>query len=207
LLVAPEDRVVVVRGRVGGEGAGEVVPPVEVRTDRLCVERRPVLEPHALAELERPDLAPVRGPPGRRELRDDDRRPVLQTDETLGDLVDHAKRLAVRDDRAVERGRLRGRTEHERVARRTGAGGGRQRHRGHRTCDAYRAEQHFQPFAHRSPLSKASPHPWPGEAAAQYDRETAKRLLCRTRVRDGPNPMPGEGYAGSEGGRRDAAAR
>ena len=177
LLVAAEDRVVVVRRRVGRERAGEVVPPVEVRADRLRVERRAVVEPDARAQLERPDASAVRRLPRPRELRLEGRRPGLQPDEALRDLVDHAQRHTVGDDGAVERRRLGRCAEDERVARRRVAAARGERRRGRRQGGDRHGEQHFQSLAHRPPSRILDPiPPSPGEAAAQYDRAAGKKF-------------------------------
>ena len=59
-------------------GAGEVVPAAEVGADRGRVERRAVLELHALAKRERPGKAALRRLPRQRERRNELRRPRLQ---------------------------------------------------------------------------------------------------------------------------------
>ena len=107
---------------VGGarvlERAGEVVPAVEVEADRLGVERLPVVERHALAELERPDGAVRVRLPALGEPRHGLGRARLQEDERLEELGDGADRLTVRNERAVEHDRVGRAGEDERPARR-----------------------------------------------------------------------------------------
>ena len=114
---AAEDGVPVVAHRVALQRRREVVPAAEVGANGGSVERRAVLELHALAQRERPREAVLRRLPLRRQRGNDLRRARLQADEALEHLVDRPQRLAVRDERAVQHDRIGRGAEHERVVR------------------------------------------------------------------------------------------
>src|SRR4029453_4875437 len=112
-----EERAVVVTRTRALQRALEVVPTVEVRADGRGVEVGPVVELHTLAKRKRVRLRvwtdlPVGGETGLQLGR-----PRLEVDQGLEDLRDDPDRLAVRDERAVERNRVRGAGEDERPAR------------------------------------------------------------------------------------------
>ena len=122
---ATEDDLPVVAGSRVRERALEVVPAVEVEADRLGVERLAVVERDPFADLERPHRAVIVGGPLGRETGLGLGRAGLERDQRLEDLSDHAERLAVRDERAVEQDRVGGAGEDERPAFRTSSGFGR----------------------------------------------------------------------------------
>ena len=95
------------------ERAAEVVPAVEVGADGLGVERLAVVEDHAVAQFERVRQAVLRELPALSEAGLELGRAGLQRDESLVDLVDRPKRLAVGDERAVEDDRVGGGAEDE----------------------------------------------------------------------------------------------
>src|SRR5215213_893365 len=129
VLETAEDLLPVV-GRVDGlERSLEVVPAVEVVTNRTGIERGVVVEPDAAAELERPDAAALRRLPPTGERGDGDRRARFLIDEALCDLVEHSQRRPVRDERAVERHRIALCAEDQRRLRRDRSRRRRSRHR------------------------------------------------------------------------------
>ena len=119
LLEAKEDRLPVVGGVRRLERSLEVVPAVEVVTDRRRVERRPVVELDTVPEGEGPYLPAARGLPAQCEPGADLGRPGFEADEALEDLVDHTQRLAVGHERPVQHHRIRGRPEHQSLRRAT----------------------------------------------------------------------------------------
>ena len=119
LEAAEDDLPVVGRARVL-ERTLEVVPAVEVEADRFGVERLAVVERHSFADLERPDLAGVVRRPALGETGLHLGRAGLERDERLEDLRDRTDRLAVGDDRPVERDRVGRTREDQRPAGLTG---------------------------------------------------------------------------------------
>ena len=114
---AEDDLPVVGRARVL-ERTLEVVPAVEVEADRLGVERLAVVERHALTERECPLGAVLVRLPALSKTRHGLGAARLERDERLEDLLNDAERLAVGDERAVERDRVRSARKDERAARR-----------------------------------------------------------------------------------------
>ena len=119
LEAAEDDLPVVGRARVL-QRTLEVVPAVEVEADRFGVEIGAVVELDALADLERPDLAGVVRRPAFGETGLRLGRAGLESDERLEDLRDRTQRLAVGDNRPVERDRVGRTCEDQRPAGLTG---------------------------------------------------------------------------------------
>src|SRR4029079_3002269 len=80
------------------------------------VEVGAVLELHALAQMERPRGAVVTRLPALGQAGLNIRRPRLQVDERLEDLLDDPRRLAVGDENSVESDRVCRGAEDERAA-------------------------------------------------------------------------------------------
>ncbi len=116
VLEPKEDRLPVVRRVRRLERPLEVVPAVEVVTDRRRVERRPVVELDTVPEGEGPHLATPARLPAQRQPGPDLGRSGLEADEALEDLVDHAQRLAVGHERTVQHNRIGRRAEDESLA-------------------------------------------------------------------------------------------
>ncbi len=112
--------------------AGEAVPAVEVRADGGAGQRGAVLEVDVGAETERPDLAARARRPRDGERGPEVGRAGLERHQPVEDLRDHASRLDVGGERAVERGRLGGDPERQRLPARASpaeAAGGDERKR------------------------------------------------------------------------------
>src|SRR6266568_3085348 len=116
-MKATVDRLVVVAGARVLERAAPVVPAVEVVTDRFRVERRPIVELHAVPKPERPDLSATRQTPFGGQLRNDRRRSRLERDETFVDLFGDTEGLSVRDERRIQIRRIRRARKDERATR------------------------------------------------------------------------------------------
>jgi len=101
VLVAAEHRLPVIGCRRVLERSCEVVLAVVVVTNGRRIERRAVMELHAVAQRERPVLRVLRGP-ALRQRRLDQGRARLQLDEALEDLLRHTKRLTVRNQRRIQ---------------------------------------------------------------------------------------------------------
>jgi len=113
--VALEELVVVVAERLGCGETGPVVPAVEVRADGLGVERRAVVERHALLEREGVGHAVLGRLPALGEQRGGVGGAGLGADEALEDLTRDAEALAVLREGGVEARRIGGRGEDERA--------------------------------------------------------------------------------------------
>src|SRR4030095_15131073 len=103
VLAEPAEDALVVEGRRRVlERAAEVVPAVEVRAHGRRVERRAVVELHALREVERVRATVLADAPASRERRSEFQGARNEVDQALEDLLRDPERLAVGDERWIE---------------------------------------------------------------------------------------------------------
>src|SRR5690606_5766198 len=99
---AGEQLPVVAHVRTLGDPGRQVVPAVEVETDRLGVERLAVVEPHSLAQVEGPDSAGLVRLPAFGQAADQVDRSGLERHEGLEDLTGEPGGDAVAGERGIE---------------------------------------------------------------------------------------------------------